>query len=131
MELFWKGIGAVVITVILALNIGAREKDLAAVLTVAACCMGAAVALGFLEPVVELLIRLEGTLDLRDDMLGMLLKCVGIALAAELTELICKDAGYGSMGKVVQLLGHSVILYLSVPMITSLLTLLREMLGAI
>lgn len=129
MDVFWKGIGAVIITLILALNIGSREKDLAVVLTVAVCCMGAAAAISFLKPVLELMARLETAIDLDSGILNILLKGVGIAFVAEITELICSDAGFGSLGKVAQLLGHCSILYLSVPMITDLLSLLQGILG--
>lgn len=131
MELFWKVIGAVLITVILALNIGSREKDLAVVLTVGVCCMGAAAAISFLRPVLEMLSQLESAVDLESGVLDLLMKGVGIAFVAELTELICADAGFGSLGKVAQLLGHCGILYLSVPMITNLLSLLQGILGNI
>ena len=129
MDVFWKGIGAVIITLILALNIGSREKDLAVVLTVAVCCMGAAAAISFLKPVLELMARLETAIDLDSGILNILLKGVGIAFVAEITELICSDAGFGSLGQVAQLLGHCSILYLSVPMITDLLSLLQGILG--
>lgn len=129
MEIFWKVIGSLLITVILALNIGTREKDLAVVLTIGVCCMGAAAAISLLRPVMELLARLESAVELDSGVLDILMKGVGIAVVAELTELICADAGFGSLGKVAQLLGHCGILYLSIPLITTLLAQLQGILG--
>ena len=129
MELFWKTVGAVLIAVILEVHLGKQEKDFAALLTMAVCCMGAAAALHFLEPVVQLLQELETMAQLRDGMLGILLKCTGIALVAEISGLVCRDAGNGSLGKIVQLLGSAGILYLSVPVVRMFAELLQEILG--
>ena len=125
MDIFWKVIGATLITVILALNLCSREKDMAIVLTMITCCLGAAAALSFLKPLLELLTQLEREVELGNGMVNTLLKCTGVAIVAELTDLICKDAGFDAMGKVIQLLGHSVILNMSIPLITSLLAVLR------
>lgn len=129
MELFWKTVGAVLIAVILEVHLGKQEKDFSVLLTMTACCMGVAAALHFLEPVLQLLHEMETTAQLQDGALGILLKCTGIALVAEIAGLICRDSGNGSMGKMVQLLGNAGILYLSIPVVRMFLDLLQEILG--
>lgn len=129
MDLFWKTTAATLIAVIMGLAVGKQEKDLSILLTMTVCCMGAAAAVTFLGPVRDLLWELEAMAQLKDGILGVLLKCTGIALVAELAGLICSDAGNGSLGKMLQILGSAVILYLSIPVITTLLTLVREILG--
>ena len=61
-------------------------------------------------------------------MLGILLKAVGIGLVSEIAGLVCNDAGNGSLGKTLQMLGSAVILYLSLPIFTAMLELIREIL---
>lgn len=61
-------------------------------------------------------------------MLGILLKAVGIGLVSEIAGLVCTDAGNGSLGKTLQMLGSAVILYLSLPIFTAMLELIREIL---
>lgn len=61
-------------------------------------------------------------------MLGILLKAVGIGLVSEIAGLVCTDAGNGSLGKALQMLGSAVILYLSLPIFTAILELIREIL---
>lgn len=129
MELFWKAIAAVLIAVFLGLHIGNTEKEFGLLLAMAACCMGAAAAFTFLEPVVELLRELESAARLGGGSLEILLKCTGIAMVAELAGLICRDGGNGALGKTVQLLASAAILYLSVPLIRMFLNLLQEILG--
>ena len=62
-------------------------------------------------------------------MLEILFKCVGIGLLAEISVLVCNDMGNASMGKTLQILATVVILWLSLPMLNSLLELMGRILG--
>ena len=123
MDTFWKASAVVLLTVVLGLAVGKREKDLSTVLSIAACCIVASAA--------DLLWELDAAGQLQDGMLGILMKAVGIALVGEVAGLICADAGNGSLGKTLQLLSSAVILYLSVPIFRAFFTLIQEILGAI
>ena len=129
MELFWKASAAVLLTVVLVLALQKREISLLLVLAV--CCMTAAAAMSYLEPVVDLLRELEDMMQMDQGMLSTLMKAAGIGLVAEIGSLICSDGGSGSLGKTLQLLGAAGILFLSVPLFQSLLNLIREILGQI
>ena len=127
MELFWKASAAVLLTVVLVLALQKREISLLLVLAV--CCMTAAAAMSYLEPVVDLLRELEDMMQMDQGMLSTLMKAAGIGLVAEIGSLICSDGGSGSLGKTLQILGAAGILFLSVPLFQSLLNLIREILG--
>ena len=129
MELFWKIIAGVMISIVLGSFLGRADAGFTVLLAMAVCSMGAAAAMSFLEPVLDLLRELEQTAQLTDGFLHTLFRCAGVAIVSELAHLICLDAGNGSLGKMVQLLGSSVILYLSIPVLTALLSLIREILG--
>ncbi len=131
MELFWKGAAAVLLAVILGLALGRQEKDIAALLTIAVCCMVAALAVAYLEPVLDLLWELEAVGALQEGLLSILLKAVGIALTAEIAGTVCADAGNASLGKVLHLLSAAAILYLSIPIFQALLALIQEILGTL
>ncbi len=131
MALFWKATAGVLIAVILALFLGQNRKDMALMLSMAVCCMACILALIYLEPVMEFLRELESLGDLQGDMLGILLKAVGIGMVAEIAALICTDAGQSSLGKSIQLLGSIVILCLSLPILRSMLELVQKILGEI
>lgn len=131
MEAFWKAAAVVLLTVVMGLAVGKREKDVSMVLSIAACCIVASAAVNYIEPVLDFLWELESVGQLRDGMLGSLLKAVGIALVGEIAGLICADAGNGSLGKTLQLLSSAVILYLSVPIFRAFFTLIQEILGAL
>lgn len=119
----------ILIAVVLGLAVGKREKDISVLLTMAVCCMTAMIAVSYLEPVLDFLWELESVGNIQKGFLGILLKAVGIALIAEVAGMICSDAGNGSLGKTLQMLGSEVILYLSIPIYNALLTLIREILG--
>ena len=119
MSLFWKAAAAVLLAVVLGLSLG-KQKDIGVLLTMAVCCMVAMIAISYLEPVLDFLRELET--------LGILLKAVGIGLVSEIAGLVCTDAGNGSLGKTLQMLGSAVILYLSLPIFTAMLELIREIL---
>lgn len=131
MALFWKAAAAVLIAVVLELTLGKREKDFGLLLSIAVCCMVGIIAFSYLEPVLDLLRELEALGDLQGDLLGILLKALGIGLVAEVAGMVCSDAGNGSLGKTIQMLGGAVILYLSIPVFRSLLELIQRILGEV
>lgn len=131
MGIFWKAAAAALITVVLGLALGKQEKDISAILTMAVCSMVTVAAFTYLEPVLDFLRELEAIGDLQADFLGILLKALGIGLVAEIAGMVCMDAGNGSLGKTVQMLGGAVILYLSLPVFRALLELIRQILGEV
>lgn len=129
MDDFWKIVFSVLLTVILCITVGKEERDIAAVLSTAVCCIVACAALNYLKPVLDYLWELQHFCDMPDGLLPILLKAVGIALVAELSATVCADIGNASLGKILQILGGSAILSLSVPMFRLLMTMIREMIG--
>ena len=131
MDDFLKAAASVLVAVILVLILSKQEKDLSILLIVAVCCMIVCTALTYIHPVKELLTRLQTMGQLNTDTLSILLKAVGIGLIAEVTSLICADAGNAAMGKTLQFFASAVILWLSIPLLNELLELLDTILGAI
>lgn len=131
MDGFWKATAAILLTVVLTLAVGKQEKDLSALLSMAVCCLVGIVALSYLKPVLELMEELGELGEISGGTLEILMKAVGIALVSELAGMLCSDAGSSSLGKMLQMLGSAVILFLSIPLFRSLLTLIQEILGEI
>lgn len=131
MDGFWKAAAAILLTVILALAVGKQEKDLSVLLSMAVCCLAGAIAVSYLRPVVELVRELGELGEISGGTLEILMKAVGIALVSEIGGTVCSDAGNGSLGKMLQMVGSAAILCLSIPLFRSLLTLIQEILGEI
>ncbi len=129
MEAFWKAAAVIMLAVILSTTIGKTEKDIAVVLTLAACCVVVMLAVQYLSDVVAFLWQLGGAFEHQNSLIGTLLKISGVALMSELTALISSDAGSSSLGKAMQFLGNAAILFLSLPLFETFLTMIQEILG--
>lgn len=129
MDGFWKAAAAILLTVILALAAGRQEKDLSVLMSMAVCCLAGVIAISYLEPVMDLMWELGELGEVSGGTLEILMKAVGIALVSEIAGMLCTDAGNGSLGKMLQMVGSAAILYLSIPLFRSLLTLIQEILG--
>ena len=126
---FWKVIAGILLTAVLCLTIG--TKEISTILSMIVCCMAAVIAISYLKPVFDFLYQLETLGNLKNGMLDILLKSVGIGVICELTGRICSDAGKDSLAKMMQMLASASILYLSIPVFRALLTLIQEILGDI
>ena len=131
METFFKAVAGILLTIVLYLILSKQNKDISILLTVAACCIIAIVAMNYLQPVIGFFEELQRLGSFNAEMLGVLLKSVGIAMLSEITTLICADAGNAALGKTLQILSSVVILWLSLPLFTSLIELVEKILGAI
>lgn len=126
MDLYWKTAAAVLLAVVMILTL--RRQEMGLLLGMAVCAMAALAAMQYLEPVVELVDSVREFGELDGELLVILLKAVGIGLLTEIAGMICADSGNSSLGKSLQLLGTAVILWLSIPLFTGLLDLIREIL---
>lgn len=131
MEIFIKTTGGILIAIMLFLVLSKQGKEFSLLLTVVVCCMVSAVAVGYLEPVVNFFEELRTVGQLDSSLLQIILRVVGIGILSEITGLICTDAGNASLGKALQILACAIILWMSVPLFTSLLDLVEEILVSV
>ena len=131
MDTVLRTIAGVMLALILGITLSKQGKDMTVVLTVAVCCMVVTVAISFLDPVVDFFSLLRSVGDLDSDIMGIILKCTGISLIAEIAGLICSDSGFGAMGKAIKILAVAAVLWLSLPMMTSLVEMLQSVMGEV
>lgn len=131
MEYFWKTIGLVLIGIVLWLVLQKQEKDYAIMLSLAVCCGIAWAVAAFLQPIVEFLSQLVEMGKIEENLLGTLFKAVGIGFTAELTGKVCIDAGNSAMAGMVRMLGSAAILYISIPLMETLMNLIQDILGVL
>ena len=131
MKVYLHCVGAVLIGLIVILALGSKGKEFSVLLAVGVCAMGCIALLVYLEPVIGFIRQLEQVGGLDSPVMKILLKAVGVGLISEVGALLCADSGNGSLGKLLQLLGSSVVLWLSLPLFTMLLELIQELLGGI
>ncbi len=131
MGTFWQVLGGVLIAVVLILVLCQKGKDVALVLSIAVCCMVLLAAISYLKPVVEFVRQLQQMGNLDSDTMGILLKAVGIGLTGEIGALLCTDAGNSALGKTVQIMASAVILWLSLPLMESLMAMIQRIMGEV
>lgn len=131
MDVFVKAAALVLTGVILSLVLGKQSREMGMLLSLGICCMVCAAAVGFFEPVLELLWQIRRLSDLDGELVGVLIKAAGIGILSELAGLICADAGESALGKALQLLANGAVLWLSLPLFQALLSLLEEVLGGL
>ena len=131
MNVFLKTAAGILTALILWVSLNKHSKDISVLMTMAVCAMVIIAAISFLQPIVEFLRKIQSVGNLDEDLLSVILKVVGIGIIAELSALICKDAGNESMGKALQFMSAAVVLWISIPVFEELLSLLDKILGAV
>lgn len=129
MYLFWKTVGAALISAILTSLLERQNRDYSIMLTVAASAMVSIAAAKLMEPVLSYLGQLEALGNLSSDLLLSLIKVFGIGMTGEIAASVCNDAGNTSLGKGLRFLANAAILYVSVPIYASLTDLFLQILG--
>lgn len=130
MDIFLKIIACIFVSVTVCLVLSKQNKDIATLLSIGVCCMVATVAFSFFQPVIDFLSKLQDLTGVDENLFLILTKTVGIALVGEVASMICNDAGYGAMGKVLQILSACVVLWLSLPLFTKLIELIESVLNS-
>lgn len=129
MDIFFKVIAGVLITSVLCMVLSRQGKEISVLLVILVCCMIATIAMQYLESVIDFFRELQSLTRLDSQLLQILLKVVGISLIGELATLICNDAGNAALGKALQMLSGILVLWLSLPLLRSLLSLINGILG--
>ena len=131
MTVFFQAAAGVLIASVLGLALAGQGKEISLVLTASVCAMLLMLCVSFLEPVMDFIRNLEELGNLDEGMVQILLKAAGIGLVSEIAGMVCADAGNGSLGKGIKMLGTAVILWLAIPVFNGLLDLIRMILGGL
>ncbi len=131
MEQYWKILGGMLVALVLGLVLRPKGKEIAFLLTLVMCCGALVVAMGYLEPVVDFLRQLQTVGKLDNSMIRIMLKAVGVGLTAEIAALICADSGNAALGKAVQILASTVILWLALPLMQGFLSMIQKIVGEV
>lgn len=129
MSIIFKTIGFVLIAVILGLFVAKQNKDITALISLLACCGVFTCAAYYMEAVLVYLDELKPIGNLDGELIEIMLRSVCIGLITEVTALLCADTGNSALGKSVQIMGTSCILWTALPLFSSLLDLLSDILG--
>lgn len=128
MEQFFQAVALVLLAVVLILILKAGSGGIGQLLSILVCCMVVTAAIGYIRPVMAFVDSLQDIIGSNSQFLTIVLKVVGVSVTAEVASLLCDDAGNSALGKGLQFLATAVILWLSLPMLTSFLQLIEGIL---
>lgn len=128
METYLKTIGFAVIGIILCMVLSKNAKDFAVLISIMSCCAIAITSITYFDPVIALVRKIYQLTSMDNSFFQILLRSVGVAFAGETVCAFCTDAGHGAIGKTVQFLSATVILWTALPLISSLLDLIEKIL---
>lgn len=129
MDTIFKTVGIAMVTVVLYLFLQKQNKDIAVLVSLAACCVIMAFAGFYLDAVISFISKLKVIGNLNSTFLEVLLKAVGIGLIAEIAALICADAGNSALGKTIHIMAVGAILWTALPLLSGLVDLINQILG--
>lgn len=129
MGTFWTAAAGIMVAVVLWIVVSKQAKEFSLALSIIACCLTLLLMSGYLEPVLDLIGRLQQLAGVNEEWISIMLKTVGIGLIVEIGSLICTDAGNAALGKTLQIAGTFAVLWLSVPLMRGFLDLIERILG--
>ncbi len=112
---------------LLTLVVKKQSPELALVLTLCACALGAGLILSYVRPILTLAKSLAERAELDGTLTAPLWKCLGLGLLTEISASVCDDAGQSALAKLVELGGGLLCLVVSLPLLQAVLALIQEL----
>lgn len=112
---------------LLTLVVKKQSPELALVLTLCACALGAGLIISYVRPILTLAKSLAERAELDGTLTAPLWKCLGLGLLTEISASVCDDAGQSALAKLVELGGGLLCLVVSLPLLQAVLALIQEL----
>lgn len=129
MEIFLKAAAIALVTVVLTALLKKQSKELALLLTLAACMLIGVFLVQLAEPLVDFLSKLRNLAGLDKSLMTPLLKTIGIGLLTQISANVCNDAGESAIAKLIEICGGVLALYVALPLLEAVLDLMEQMSG--
>ena len=129
MDIFLKIIVVVFVTIIMSLALSKNAKEFSVLLSLCVITCIVLSACYFLEPIVATIQEIATLGQIDDVLVSTLLKVTGIGVIAEFSTLLCNDSGNTALGKGVQILAAVVIIWLSLPLFSKLMDIVKNVLA--
>ena len=131
MTLFLKITAGILLTAILSMVLSGQAKDFSLLLSLAVGCVVVITSVGFLQPVIQFAMQIVEVGQLDNELFVVMLKVAGIGFLSQIAGMVCIDAGNQSMCKVLQLITVAVMLWISLPLLEQVLSLMETILEAV
>lgn len=129
MQEFLKLACAALIAAILALTVRRHHEALAVTVAAAGCCVCGVLLIELLRPVLSFIRQIAETAEIENEVLSPLFKSLGIGLLTQFSTDFCTDAGQTSLARAAQSGGLLACVFVSLPLLQSVLSLVQKMIG--
>ena len=129
MELFFKISAAAIITVILCITLKPKSREYAAVLSLCSCAILLLGCVRFLQTIFDYTDSLKKLTGLELSLFSPLVKTCGLSVLTQMVSNFCHQSGEPAIGKIVELCGNAAAVCTMIPIMDSLLTLVKGFLG--
>lgn len=128
MDTLYKIIGIAIVTCIAVLIIKPIRPDFAILISIVGGIIVLFYTFSYLSSIFEIFGNIFKISGSNHSLYSIIFKIIGIGYLAEFTAGICSDTGNSSLGDKVLLGGKIIILVISLPIITSILDIIMELL---
>ncbi len=128
MDIIFKIIGVGLITCIAALIIKPVRSDFAMLISMVGGVIILVMILSSLATAINLISSIANQTGIDSNLLSLVFKIIGVGYLTEFTASLCADTGSSGLGDKVLLGGKVVILVMALPIITSILSIVMELL---
>lgn len=127
MDIIIKAVVIGVVGTVLTLLVKNTNPEFSTVMSLVVCCIILGLGLSLYSAVVEVLDLVVLGADFSAAYISPVLKCVGIGITARLGSELCKDSGQSAVAATVEICGAISAIYVSLPLIKTLLGLIGEL----
>ena len=128
---FLKASALILVSALLCIVLSSQNKPYSAAISMLVSSMVVIAAMAYFSPVLEFFHELKSLGKWNEEIFVILMKSAGIGIIMQIVSLLCSDSGNAALGKCVQILGTSVIMWISLPLFTELIKIVNELLGNI
>ncbi len=128
MDSLYKIVGIALVTVIATLIVRPVRPDFAVFISVVGGVIILFLLAGYIADIFDIFSKIFTFTNVNASLYKIILKIIGVGYLVEFTASLCADTGNGSLGDKVLLGGKIVILVMALPIITSILEIVMELL---
>ena len=128
MDILFKIIGIALITCLAYMVVKPVRSDFAIIISIVGGLLIIFFTISYLSDVFGVFNNIFNITGINSSLYGVILKIIGIGYLTEFTASICNDTGNSSLGDKVLLGGKIIILVMALPIITSILDIVMELL---
>ncbi len=117
------GVAASVMAMVLKKN----SPEIALLLTVATASLIMFAAVEVISEVLDFLRTILEYTSLSEDIFGIVLKAVAIAIITKIASDVCKDAGQSASSSAIELVGSATVLYIALPLFETMIQMINSL----